>query len=176
MTTSGTQDLAMGLLAAFYDLSGHDPTKPVPVGDQESPPAESAANVAGIEPESAECDVAVRYLLGKGYVKETDVSGAYTITVAGIDEVRKSRGLEDPATWSARRSMSDQTQKRLVTLLAIVLAMGLARPVDKFIDEQIPERRGIKDDLTEAALQGLVRMAAFFAASLLVRKLAELWR
>jgi hypothetical protein len=72
--------------------------------------------------------------------------------------------------------MSDQTQKRLVTLLAIILAMGLARPVDRFIDEQIPERRGVKDDLTEAALQGLVRMAAFFAASLLVRKLAELWR
>lgn len=102
--------------------------------------------------------------------------GSVLRPVWASDEVRKSHGLEDPATWSARRSMSDQTQKRLVTLLAIVLAMGLTRPVDKFIDEQIPERRGVKDDLTEAALQGLVRMAAFFAASLVVRKLAELWR
>lgn len=72
--------------------------------------------------------------------------------------------------------MSDQTQRRLVTVLAIAMAMGLARPVDRFIDEQIPERRGVGDDLTEAALQGLVRMVAFFAASFLVRKLVELRR
>ncbi len=176
MATSGIEDVAMRLLGAFYDLSGHDPTRPVPVGDPESPPAQSAAKVADIEPGSVGCNISVRYLLNQGYIHETDVGGTYTITVAGIDKVRQSRGLEDPATWRARRSMSDQTQKRLVTLLAIVLAMGLARPVDKFIDEQIPERRGVKDDLTEAALQGLVRMAAFFAASLLVRKVAELWR
>ena len=69
--------------------------------------------------------------------------------------------------------MDDKTQKRVQTLLAIVIAMGLSRPVNKFIDEQIPERRGAKDDLLEAALQGAVRMAAFFAASFLVRKLAE---
>ena len=72
--------------------------------------------------------------------------------------------------------MSDQTQKRLVTVLAIVLAMVLTRPVDRFIDEQIPERRGVKDDLTEAVLQGLVRMAAIFAASVIVRKVASYLR
>jgi hypothetical protein len=69
--------------------------------------------------------------------------------------------------------MSDKTQRRLLALLAIAIAMGLTRPVSRFIAEQIPERRGVKDDLTEAALQGLVRMVAFFAASLLVRQLAE---
>ena len=68
--------------------------------------------------------------------------------------------------------MSDQTQRRLLTLLAIGIAMVLTRPVNNFIAEQIPERRGIRDDLTEAALQGLVRTAAFFAASLIVRQLA----
>ena len=72
--------------------------------------------------------------------------------------------------------VSDQTQRRIVTVLAIAIAMGLTRPVDRFIDEQIPERRGVRDDLTEAALQGLVRMTAFFVASFLVRKLTELLR
>ena len=68
--------------------------------------------------------------------------------------------------------MSDQTQRRLLTVLAIAIAMVLTRPVSRYIEEEIPERRGIKDDLVEAALQGLVRAAAFFAASLLVRRLA----
>ncbi len=72
--------------------------------------------------------------------------------------------------------MDDKTQKRVQTVLAIVIAMVLSRPVNNFIDEQIPERRGAKDDLLEAALQGAVRMTALFAASLLVRKLAEMRR
>jgi hypothetical protein len=72
--------------------------------------------------------------------------------------------------------MDDKTQKRLQTVLAIVLAMVLSRPVARYIDEQIPERRGARDDLFEAVLQGAVRMAAFFAASVVVRKLAEMRR
>ena len=72
--------------------------------------------------------------------------------------------------------MDDKTQKRVQTMLSIVIAMVLSRPVNRFIDEQIPERRGAKDDLLEAILQGMVRMTAFFAASLLVRKLAEMRR
>lgn len=72
--------------------------------------------------------------------------------------------------------MDDKTQKRVQTVLAIIIAIGLSRPVNKFIDEQIPERRGAKDDLLEAVLQGAVRMAAFFAASVLVRKLSEMRR
>jgi hypothetical protein len=72
--------------------------------------------------------------------------------------------------------MDDKTQKRVQTIIAIVIAMALSRPVARFIDEQIPERRGAKDDLFEAVLQGAVRMAAFFAASVLVRKLAEMRR
>jgi hypothetical protein len=72
--------------------------------------------------------------------------------------------------------MDDKTQKRVQTVLAIVIAMVLSRPVNNFIGEQIPERRGAKDDLLEAILQGAVRMTAFFAASLLVRKLAEMRR
>jgi hypothetical protein len=172
MATSGIEDLAMRLLGAFYDLGGHNPLKPVPVGAPESPPHESAAKAAGIEPGSTECGVAVRYLLNGGYIKETDRPSEYAITVQGIDRVREMRGLVDPASARGGNRMSDQTQRRLLTVLAIAIAMVLARPVSRYIDEQIPERRGIRDDLTEAALQGLVRAAAFFVASLVVRRLA----
>jgi len=172
MATSGVEDLGMRLLGAFYDLSGHNPLRPVPIGAAESPPTESAAKTAGIDPGSTECEVAVRYLVDQHYIKETDTPSEYVITVQGIDRVRESRGHADPASTTGGNRMSDQTQRRLLTVLAIAIAMVLTRPVNRFIAEQIPERRGMKDDLTEAALQGLVRAAAFFAASLLVRQLA----
>ncbi len=68
--------------------------------------------------------------------------------------------------------MSEQTQRRLLSVLAIGLSLVLTRPVNRFIDDMIPERRGIGDDITEAALQGLVRAASVFAASVVVRQLA----
>ena len=172
MATSGIEDVAMRLLGAFYDLSGHNPLKPVPIGAAESPPNDSAAKAAGVEPGSTECDVAVRYLLNQGYIEGTGAPSAYVITVQGIDRVREMRGLAEPASSRGGNRMSDKTQRRLLTLLAIAIAMGLTRPVNRFIAEQVPERRGVRDDLTEAALQGLVRATAFFAASLLVRLLA----
>ena len=172
MATSGIEEVAMRLLGAFYDLSGHDPTRPVPVGEPGSPPQESAAITAGTEPGSTECAIAVRYLLNQGYVERTGVPDAYMITVPGIDRVREMRGLADPASSKGGNRMSEQTQRRLLSVLTIAIAMVLTRPVSRYIAEEIPERRGIRDDLTEAALQGLVRAAAFFAASLLVRRLA----
>ncbi|MEJ7819262.1 MAG: hypothetical protein WKF44_03060 [Rubrobacteraceae bacterium] len=69
--------------------------------------------------------------------------------------------------------MSDKTQRLLVTALAIVLSQALARPLTRFIGEQIPERRGVKDDIAEAVLKGSTRMAAYFIASVVVRKLAS---
>ena len=69
--------------------------------------------------------------------------------------------------------MSDKTQKRLVTLLSIGISIGLSQPLVRFIGEKIPERRGIKDDLTEAVLQGLVRTVALVIASVIVRRLAS---
>ena len=172
MATSGIEEVAMRLLEAFYDLSGQNPTTSVPIGAPESPPNESAAKAAAVEPGSTECAVAVRYLLNQGYVEKTDVPSGYAITVQGVDRVREMRGLVDPASSRGGNRMSDKTQRRLLTLLAITVAMVLTRPVNNFVAEQIPDRRGIRDDLTEAALQGLVRMVAFFTASLLVRQLA----
>jgi hypothetical protein len=170
MTTSGVEEDAWRLLGAFYDLSGHNPLEPVPIGTPDSPPNESAAKTAGIEPGSPECDVAARYLLNGRYIRETETPGEYQITVQGIEKVREMRGLADPAKGGNR--MSDETQRRLLTVLAIGIAMVLTRPVNRYISEQIPERRGIRDDLAEAALQGLVRAAAFFVASLVVRRIA----
>lgn len=172
MTTSGVEEDAWRLLGAFYDFSGHSPLKPVPVGEPNSPPNESVAKAAGLEPGTPECDVAVRYLLNGGYVKETETPSEYTIAVGGIEKVREMRGLDNPASSEGGNRMSDQTQRRLLTVLAIGLAMILTRPLNRYIAEQIPERRGIKDDLTEAALQGVVRATAFFVASLVVRQIA----
>jgi hypothetical protein len=172
MATSGIEEVASRLLGAFYDLSGHNLLKPVPIGAPDSPPNESAAKTAGVEPGSTECAVVVRYLLNGGYLEETETPSNYEITVQGIEKVREMRGLADPASSKGGNRMSDQTQRRLLTVLVIILTSVLTRPVKRYISEQIPERRGARDDLTEAVLQGLVRMAAVFAASILVRRLA----
>jgi hypothetical protein len=172
MATSGVEEDAWRLLGAFYDLSGHNPLRPVSIGTPESPPNESAAKTAALEPGSPECDVAVRYLLNGGYIKGTEAPSEYEITAQGIEKVREMRGLADPAPAKGGNRMSDQTQRRLLTVLVIILTSVLTRPVKRYIAEQIPERRGARDDLTEAVLQGLVRMAAVFAASILVRRLA----
>jgi hypothetical protein len=68
--------------------------------------------------------------------------------------------------------MSDQTQKMLLTGLTVLMSVALTRPLKNMISEAVPERRGISDDITEAVLQGIARMAAVVAASLLVRWLA----
>ena len=69
--------------------------------------------------------------------------------------------------------MDYQTQRRLSTLLSIVIGTVLAYPINNVIDEQIPERRGIKDYVTKAVLQGLVRKAAILAGSVTVRRVAS---
>ena len=68
--------------------------------------------------------------------------------------------------------MSDKTQKRLMTVLSIGISLALSQPLTRFIGEQIPERRGIKDDVTEAVLKGGARVVALVIASILVRQLA----
>lgn len=68
--------------------------------------------------------------------------------------------------------MTDKRQRQLVTLISLVLATVISQPITNYIAEQIPERRGIKDDLLEAALQGLVRAVSIFGASLVVRQIA----
>ena len=69
--------------------------------------------------------------------------------------------------------MSDSTQKMLVTALGIVGSQILARPLTRFIGEQVPERRGVKDDVLEAVLKGIARIVALTLASVIVRQLAR---
>ena len=72
--------------------------------------------------------------------------------------------------------MSDQTQKMLLTGLTVLMSVALTRPLKSMISEAVPERRGVSDDITEAVLQGIARMAAVVAASILVRWLASRMR
>jgi len=161
----------MRLLGAFYDLSGGKLTEPVPIGGPQMP-GQGAAARADLDPESTECDVAARYLVAQSYVEPAGTTSEYAITVAGFDRVREMRGIAAPAAPAGRNMMSDKTQQRLLTLLSIAISIGLSQPLARFIGEKIPERRGIRDDVTEALLQGLVRAVAFVLASVIVRALA----
>lgn len=169
MATSGLKDTALRLLRAFHDLSGGKLGEPVPVGGPETP-GEGAAPRAGLDPGSVECDEAIKYLVNQGYLEPA--GPGYAITVAGIDKAREMRGIVDPATSPERSGMSDQTQKRLMTVLSIGISLVLSQPLTRFIGEQIPERRGIRDDVTEAVLKGLARTVALVVASVVVRQLA----
>jgi hypothetical protein len=171
LATSGVEKDALRLLGAFYDLSGEKLTEPVTIGGPEMP-GQGAAPRAGLDPESTECDVAARYLVDQGYIEPADAASEYVITVAGLDRVREMRRIGDPAASGERSGMSDKTQKRLLTLLSIGISVGLSQPLTRFIEEEIPERRGIKDDVTEAVLKGLVRAVALVVASIIVRQLA----
>jgi hypothetical protein len=161
----------MRLLGAFYDLSGEKLTEPVPIGGAEMP-GKGAAPRADLDPESTECAVAARYLVDQGYIAPADAASGYVITVAGFDRVREMRGIGGPAAPAGRSGMSDKTQKQLMTLLSIGISIGLSQPLARFIQKEIPERRGIRDDLTEAVLKGLVRAVALVVASVIVRRLA----
>ena len=171
MATSGVEESAMRLLGAFYDLSGGKLTEPVPIGGPQMP-GQGAAPRADLEPDSPECDIAARYLVDQKFIAPADAASEYVITVAGFDRVRAIRGIGGPAVPAGRSRMSDKTQKQLMTLLSIVISIGLSQPLARFIGEKIPERRGIRDDLTEAVLQGLVRAVALVMASVIVRALA----
>jgi len=169
--TSGVEEDAMRLLGAFYDLSEGKITESVPLGGPQTT-GEGAAQRADFDPESTECDIAVRYLLDQRFIAAGSDPSEYKITVPGFDKAREMRGMGAPAPPAGRNMMSDKTQKRLLTVLSIVISMGLTQPLTRFIGEQIPERRGIRDDITEAVLQGIVRAIALTLASLIVRQIA----
>lgn len=68
--------------------------------------------------------------------------------------------------------MSDKAQKRLSTLLVLAMFVGLQVPLKRFVAELIPGKRGPKEDVAEALVQGAARMSAVVLASTLVRLLA----
>ncbi len=175
MADSGVEDAALRLLGAIYDLSGGKLYEPVPIvvpGE----PAKGAAPKAGVDSDSTEDEVATRYLVDQGYVRAAGAPSTgggqdYELTVAGLDRARQMRGLGGPQPPEGG-GLSDKTQRQLVTVLGIVGSQILARPLTRFIGEQVPERRGVRDDVMEAVLKGLARAVALALASILVRQLA----
>ena len=68
--------------------------------------------------------------------------------------------------------MNDETQKRLISILATGIAYVLAgRLADRFIQE--PEVRGVRDDAKEALLQGAFSLASTIIASFLIRRVVS---
>jgi hypothetical protein len=66
--------------------------------------------------------------------------------------------------------MNDATQQRLITILAAGIAYLISQYItDRLID--IPEERGIKDDVLEAVLKGATTATSTILASVLVRRL-----
>ena len=64
-------------------------------------------------------------------------------------------------------------QRQLLSLLVLTISQVLNRPLRNLVADLVPERRGPADDVTEALLQGIVRMVAIIFASAVVRGLAE---
>ena len=65
--------------------------------------------------------------------------------------------------------MDDATQQRLITLVAAGIAYVISHQVtERYID--IPEQRGIKDDVLEAVLKGATTASSTILASILVRR------
>ena len=66
--------------------------------------------------------------------------------------------------------MDDATQQRLITLVAAGIAYFIShRVTERYID--IPEQRGVKDDILEAVLKGATTATSTILASILVRRL-----
>lgn len=66
--------------------------------------------------------------------------------------------------------MDDATQQRVMTLLAAGIAYLISHQLtDRFID--IPDQRGIKDDVLEAVLKGATTAVSTILASIIVRRL-----
>ncbi len=66
--------------------------------------------------------------------------------------------------------MDDATQQRVITFVAAGIAYVISHSLtNRFID--IPEQRGVKDDILEAVLKGATTATSTILASILVRRL-----
>jgi alcohol dehydrogenase YqhD (iron-dependent ADH family) len=66
--------------------------------------------------------------------------------------------------------VDDATQQRVITLLAAGIAYLISHQLtERYID--IPEQRGVKDDILEAVLKGATTATSTILASILVRRM-----
>jgi hypothetical protein len=72
--------------------------------------------------------------------------------------------------------LDEEMQKRLVTMSSTVLAGFLAsRLAERFIE--VPERRGVKDDVKEALLKAAFSLVSTIIASVVIRQvISRRWR
>lgn len=68
--------------------------------------------------------------------------------------------------------MGDNAQKRLLSLAVVLTFVVLKIPLKKLIAELVPGKRGPREDVADALMQGAARTAAVIIASTLVRGLA----
>ncbi len=68
--------------------------------------------------------------------------------------------------------MSEETQRRLITILATGMSSVLASQLsEKFLD--VPEERGVQDDVKEALLKATFTLASTVAASMIIRNVVS---
>lgn len=68
--------------------------------------------------------------------------------------------------------MSEETQRRLITILATGMSSVLASQLsEKFLD--VPEERGVQDDIKEALLKATFTLASTVAASMIIRNVVS---
>lgn len=65
--------------------------------------------------------------------------------------------------------MSDDTEKRIISVITTAIAFVLASRLAENLIEQ-PEVRGVNDDVKEGLLQAAFSLAATLAASVLIRR------
>lgn len=67
-------------------------------------------------------------------------------------------------------SMNEETQKRIITMTSTALAGLLASKLaDRLI--QVPEERGVKDDIKEALLKAGFSLVSTIVASIIIRQI-----
>ncbi len=69
--------------------------------------------------------------------------------------------------------MGDKAQKRLLSLLVLGTFVALQIPLKRLVGELVPGKRGPREDVAEALVQGATRMTAVILASAFVRGLAN---
>lgn len=168
-TESSVREDANRLMEAFYDETGGKLTDPVPLGGEDAE-QDGASERAGFTSDHLQRDAALNYLLGQGYIQADESGSGYRLTLAGSDYVREE--LRPTPATEERSGLQDKRQRQMMTLIATIVSIFISTPITNYVSEQIPERRGIKDDLLEAALEGVVRALSMLAASLAVRQIA----
>ncbi len=70
--------------------------------------------------------------------------------------------------------MEEQTQQRLETIVSTGIGLALTRLVaQRFIEDLVPEQRGVKDDILRALMRAGTTATATVLASVIVRRVAR---